>query len=69
MNRSRFSAPHGADMGGGLPPVELWGVSQRDRKNTRRSRSTRVRERRALRRRARARGMTVKALMRQEGKR
>jgi hypothetical protein len=70
MNRTRFSSIHGPDLGMGIHPVEGWGVAERDPRPRWRGevrRSARVRARRLAKRHARARGMTLKAYLRQHG--
>lgn len=69
--RSRLSDfPPRAALGTGMPPSELWGVATKNPKPRHKqgevTRSAKARARLALRRRARAKGMSLKAFIRKE---
>jgi hypothetical protein len=60
--RTRFS-PLGGAVSAGMPPNELWGVSERDRRVPR-QRGSAARARRRAKALARSRGVTLKAYLR-----
>jgi len=62
--RARFSPTTGATSTG-MPPIELWGVAQTDRRAAK-ARSAKARARRRAKREAKGRGMTLKAYLREK---